>query len=219
MSSETVARDRTHAFGWPEGSVRALLALLVFGAIWLLLAFKPDKEVPAWLRDLLFIILGHYFASRGQKAQPGSAKTSPSNQSQGNPLYLPRGMVRWLLVLGFVGVGVWLYRDGRLADPIKNPAVVTLGLVAAFLLGVTLNKIYLWWRGDRNTPPPRWFEDSRAGLALISAAIMLLILSHQYADWLPVVDNRLWGMPLKFGNFGIESGAAAYVGFYFGTRS
>ena len=36
---------RFYAFGWPAGSVRALMALIVFGTIWALLALRPDREV------------------------------------------------------------------------------------------------------------------------------------------------------------------------------
>ena len=46
------------------GSVRAVLAILVFGTVWALLVAKPDRDVPEFLRDLLFVILGHYFAAR-----------------------------------------------------------------------------------------------------------------------------------------------------------
>jgi hypothetical protein len=49
-----------YAYGWPAGSVRALMALVVFGTLWVLMVLRPDQGVPEYLRDLLFIILGHY---------------------------------------------------------------------------------------------------------------------------------------------------------------
>ena len=41
------------------------MALLVFGTLWGMLLLRPDRELPDYLKDLLFIILGHYFAVRG----------------------------------------------------------------------------------------------------------------------------------------------------------
>src|SRR4051812_273389 len=85
---------RLHALGLPSGSVRALLAVAIFATTWGLLLFRPAQEVPDYLGDLLFIIMGHYFAARNRPArdrEPGPA-----------PLYLPRGSVRLILVLGCV---------------------------------------------------------------------------------------------------------------------
>ena len=41
---------------------------MVFATTWGLglLVVRPSQEVPDYLRDLLFIIMGHYFASRGR---------------------------------------------------------------------------------------------------------------------------------------------------------
>jgi hypothetical protein len=71
---------RLYAFGLPNGSVRALLALLVCGAIWGLLWLRPDQAVPDYLQNLMFIILGHYFASRGQSDAAGGAEAGPDRE-------------------------------------------------------------------------------------------------------------------------------------------
>src|SRR5215210_4654090 len=109
---------RLHALGMPSGSVRALLAILIFATTWGLLVLRPSQEVPDYLRDLLFIIMGHYFASR-RRADQGDEPGPP-------PLYLPRGSVRLLLVIGCVAVAVVLFRRGQLTTPAKHPGVVTL---------------------------------------------------------------------------------------------
>jgi hypothetical protein len=65
---------RLHALGLPAGSVRALLAVLIFVTTWGLLVVRPNQEVPDYLRDLLFIIMGHFFAARrksGPAEEPG----------------------------------------------------------------------------------------------------------------------------------------------------
>src|SRR4051794_22872147 len=81
---------RLHALGMPAGSVRALLAVMIFATVWGLLAFDPSREVPDYLRDLLFVIMGHYFATRKKAGQDadGKAEVGPP------PLFLPNGTVR-----------------------------------------------------------------------------------------------------------------------------
>ena len=68
---------RVHALGWPSGSVRALLAVLIFATTWGLMILRPTQEVPDYLSDLLFIIMGHYFASRGGPTRAGSRARRP----------------------------------------------------------------------------------------------------------------------------------------------
>ena len=158
---------RLHALGLPAGSVRALLALIVFGTALGLLALRPMQEVPDYLRDLMFIIMGHYFASRhrvGQDVEPG-----PS------PLFLPSGSVRFLLIAGTVAVGALLYSRGQLTSPGQHPGVVTLWLVGGFLLGVALNALSGWYLG-RDRRFPRIVEDIRALISVAAALILVLMI-------------------------------------------
>src|SRR6202451_3592653 len=87
----TIDWHHFHALGLPAGSTRALLAILVFGTAFGLLVLQPTRDVPEYLRDLLFIILGHYFASR--------KRAGPSEDAGPPPLYLPRGTIRLLLIM------------------------------------------------------------------------------------------------------------------------
>jgi hypothetical protein len=199
---------RLHAFGWPAGSVRALLALVVFGAIWAFLVRRPDQEVPEYLKDLLFIILGHYFAVRGR---------SGSDEEPGpSPLYLPRGSVRLILVAGFVGSAVLLYRQGQLLAIEKNPAVVTLLLVSGFLLGVVLRQVRaIVLGGERRLP--RFIEDARALVSLAAAAFLVVVVWDRLRPGPP--QWSLDEIKLGLGRIGLPHVAAAVVGFYFGSRS
>src|SRR5262245_21561848 len=102
---------KLHALGLPAGSVRAILAVMIFAGIWAWLWLRPQTEVPSYLEDLMFIIMGHYFAARaraGDKPEPGPP-----------PLFLPRGSIRFVLVGGFALVGILLIYQRRLwvGDP------------------------------------------------------------------------------------------------------
>lgn len=204
---------RLYAFGLPNGSVRAVLALLVCGSIWALLWLRPDQAVPDSLQNLMFIILGHYFATRGQSEADGAVQGPP-------PLYLPRGTVRWALVLGFAAVAWLLLREQRIAvrdatGARPSHAAVTLILVGGFLLGVIVARIRarLARRGRR---PPRLLEDVRAAVALAAGVLMVLILFGLLSlpDTGTAASVQRWLVKYR-----VEDVLAAVVGFYFGSRS
>ena len=201
---------RIHAFGLPAGSVRALLAFLIFGTTWALLVMKTEVSVPEYLRDLLLIILGHYFAARRRRG--------PETDAGPGALFLPRGSVRILLVSGFVAVAVVLFRRGRLQDVGRNPGVVSLVLVAGFLLGVVSQTVFGWLAGKR-AHPPRIVEDLRAVVSLMAAVALVALVWDRYFPFLPPFRDQLAGIPLRLGEFGPEHVLAAVVGFYFGSRS
>jgi hypothetical protein len=202
---------RLHALGLPSGSVRALLAILIFATTWGLLVLKPSQEVPDYLRDLLLLIMGHYFVAR--RRTDSAAEPGPP------PLYLPRGSVRLLLVAGSIAVAVLLYRRGQLTAVEDNPGVLTLLLVGGFLLGVALNVLSTWWR-DRGHQAPRIVEDLRALIAMAAAVILAVLVWNRLLLLFPPdsVDTLLipW---VHLGHYGPEHILAAVVGFYFGSRS
>jgi len=204
---------KLHALGLPGGSVRALLAVMIFAGIWVWLCVRPQQEVPPYLEDLMFIILGHYFASRA------AADTGPEPGPP--PLYLPRGTIRLVLVGGFCVVGIALARRHQVwvADPAGgvrlNPGAVALILVAGFLIGVLLSRVRQWWvtRGRRF---PRIVEDVRAIISLAAAVALLLIV---FGLWSPPAHGPLLRVQHFFSKYHAEDVLAAVVGFYFGSRS
>jgi hypothetical protein len=200
-----------HALGLPAGSVRALLAVLIFATTWGLLIVKPNQEVPDYVRDLLFIIMGHYFAVR--------RRSGPAEEPGPPPLYLPRGSVRLFLVVGSMAVAVLLFRWGRLTTLDDNPGVVTLLLIGGFLLGVAVNTVSTWWR-DRGHQTPRIVEDLRALISMAAAVILAILVWNQVLVLFPTnsVDALLTSR-VHLGRFGVEHILAAVVGFYFGSRS
>src|SRR5712691_5655550 len=120
--------------GLPAGSVRALLTFIVLGLIWALMLLQ--KEIPLYLFYLMFLILGSFFAAHGHSI------AGPAGDSR-NPLYLPRGTLRTLIILGFAAVLGWRYYvnpDWRALLEIKQAVVeqpyLPLVLLGGFFLGV-----------------------------------------------------------------------------------
>lgn len=119
----------------PVGSVRALITLSTLGTVWYL-QFQ-GKEMPPALAETLLLVLGYYFGTRNAATTApaaadafAGAPTTSREQNRRDPLFLPRGLIRLLIVVGFGAIGFHLYNDGRL-DP-QNPPP-ELALLGGFL--------------------------------------------------------------------------------------
>ncbi|WZO97066.1 hypothetical protein EP7_004084 [Isosphaeraceae bacterium EP7] len=204
---------RIHALGLPSGSIRALLAVMIFATTWGMLVLRPSQEVPDYLANLLFIIMGHYFASRHRAEHGQEPESGPP------PLWLPSGTIRLVLLAGCAAVAALLYRRGQLTEVDRNPGVVTLLLVGGFLIGVVANGLATRWR-ERGHLRHRGFEDVRA-LGAMAAAVALvgLVWNRLFPYFPPEQADALFARWIHFGRFGPEHLLASFVGFYFGSRS
>ncbi|MEZ5966256.1 MAG: hypothetical protein R3F56_20640 [Planctomycetota bacterium] len=196
---------RLHAFGLPGGSVRGLLAIAVAATVCAALVLSPQRQIPYYVQNVMFIVLGHYFAARHRPSLASDA--SPP------PLYLPRGAIRFLLAIGFVAVAVLLFRQGRLLAIGDNPGVMSLFLVLGFLTGVLITRLVT--RGKRR--PSRAIEDLRATLSLVATVVLVFMVVGELQGlpdqgWIHDLHERLahWRMQYV---------SAALVSFYFGSRS
>jgi hypothetical protein len=196
--------------GLPEGSVRALLAIMVFGTIWALLLIHEDKpaSIPLYLYYLMFLILGSYFAAR-RHHQPASGVR------QSHPLHLPRGTLRFLMIVGFIAAIGWgFYSDPHFLDRL-NPLVteqpyLPVVVVGAFFLGILIARF-----GERvlagPTGVPPWSQDVLAWVSLLA----MLGLGAEVL--IQLVINPTLSQPLKLPPW--EGILAGLVAFYFGARS
>ncbi len=213
----TAAADwrKMHALGLPAGSVRALLAVVVFATVWGLLLLRPGQEIPDYLSDLMFVILGHYFATRKRSGLVAEASELPGPP----PLYLPRGTIRLLLALGSIAVAGVLYERGAFMRMDRNPGVATLLLVGGFLLGVLLNAAVAWWRA-RVKRGHRAVEDFQALISLAAGAALTALVWNQFFPVVPADELRaLFQSWTHMGRLGPEHVLAAVIGLYFGSRS
>jgi hypothetical protein len=205
---------RRHAFGWPAGSVRALLALGVLGLLWALVlryayvqASEADKTLPrafVYLQFLMVLILAHFFAAHG-----GSIGRRVSKRS---PLGLPRGTIRLLLLVGYAGMAVVLYRtQPEVEFPSPKAFLLMIGLlIGGFFVGHILTGLMWVLSGGR---VPYWYLSLQAWIALLSLLCMgVLLLIHVFINPSLTEDMKI---DVNF----VDAVLGALVGLYFGSRS
>jgi hypothetical protein len=177
--------------GLPRGSVRALLTLLIVAVVIVQLARGHDVEL-LWTETLM-IALAHYFTARRfirlspeiirRLTEEGQLEAEP------RPLYLPRFSIRIILVVAFIGLAVYLYRQDRL---FQSQAMSILGVVFAYLLGIVARMRSV-----------RGWED-------LKAAVVLLVL---LATAVPSLLGRSDLVPRQ-----VRDVTLGLVLFYFGSR-
>ena len=200
---------RRHALGLPAGSIRAAHTLVIVGLTCALLV-KPGSAapIPAYLIYLLFLILGHYFASHG-------TTIATRNSGHASPLHLPAGSVRLLIIVALAGAVGWRMSQDpegfieQLAASLRVLEVqpyLPIVILGAFLVGVVLRGIV----GRDN--PPQWLQDFEAWVSLlaivglgIETVIRLVVATSLEIPWLalPTWEAILGGV----------------IAFYFGERS
>ncbi len=82
----------------PKGSIRAIATLVTAGCSWGLLF--TGGPVPDYVLDLLLTIIGYYFGFR-QKVRETGGRVSDASVRAPEPLGLPGGTIRMMLIAGF----------------------------------------------------------------------------------------------------------------------
>jgi hypothetical protein len=203
-----ISRADRHPLGLPPGSVRALLILMVMGTIWVLLLMPRVVHVPLYLWYLLFLTTGAYFAGRSSTRDNGPA-----------PLYLPRGSIRILIVVGFFGIiGYAIFRDpsGFVNTPMlteadkKETLVLPTVMIGAFLLGSIVNAA-CWKLLKRPEGMPSWYQDVQAWVSVLA----VLGLGAQVILELVIFPSLANPPSLPH----LEILLSAVIAFYFGVRT
>ena len=194
--------DARPPLGLPNGSVRALLTLLIVAVV-VAEVIRGRELAPLWTETLL-IALAHYFSSRRFIHFPPDVirrlEAEGHLETESNPLYLPRHSVRALLVLAFVGLAVYLYRTGRI---LETDTLSLLAVILAYWLGAVARGLLAWWTKGRQTPSIRGWEDIKA---IVVLAVLLVVAGAYLAGRPDLVPRQL------------RSTALGMVLFYFGSR-
>ncbi|NBO91714.1 MAG: hypothetical protein EBV06_05295 [Planctomycetia bacterium] len=208
-----------HALGLPAGSVRAMLALGVLGYLWLLLQLMitQDAAIAAellirqeaslsfvYMNILMVLMLSHFFSAHGH--------TIGGNRNTSSPLWLPRGTLRFLILVGYLSLAVWSYRQ-REAFKLPDNAPILLMLtilIASFSVGFVLTVVIRFISGGRLPP---WILDIQAWFALLALVLLGVVLLVR------LVINTSVNLESQIGLVMPEAILAGIVGFYFGSRS
>ena len=192
-----------HPLGLPAGSVRAALTLMVVAFIVYQTATK--HEVGLLWSETLMIVLAHYFTSRRFVELPKEVKEDliargvyPHDEQ---PLYLPRHTIRSVIIVAFVGLAIYLFQHGRLFD---RQSIAIVGTVGAYFLGLLVNAIVRWWRGDKRGAG--WWEDTKAVVTLLIVGITVVIELTGLSTALPIKPEDL------------QNATLGLILFYFGSR-
>jgi hypothetical protein len=181
----------------PKGSIRALTTLLTAGTCWLLV--YRGQPIPGCLLGLLLAMIGYYFGFRKGHAAPHAVAPASGGEPRAaaEPLHLPGGSIRFLLIGGFVLSAFWLIgqRQFMQAEVLEFYAVF-FGLVVGHVFGrITA----------RSAGSPGAIAANHAkGVVVLAASFALaaLLLNRDIPDLGP------W--PLL--------GLSALISFYFGSK-
>ncbi len=204
----TVPVYQRHALGMPAGSIRAILALGVLGLMWLLVwRYDDNHRLPLefiYLEYLMLLMLASYFMAHG--------KTIGHLVSQRSPLGLPSGVVRILLMAGYLGLAGFMWYKGtyQFEEPLTAPPfLLILLLLGTFFTGYLLTTLMHWISGA--VLPPA-YQDIQAWVAIMAfLGMAFLAMWHLFIS--PSLTVK-YDVPIP-----LEAALAAAVGFYFGARS
>ncbi len=210
LSSEEVSRlqnlkNRRHPLGWPPGSVRALLTLMLvcYVSIFLLV----DADLPALWSEILMIAIVHYFTVRRHVMLPESIRDDLVRMDlmagDEHPLGLPRHSVRLIITASLMLVLIVMVLNGRGVD---DSTIGVFLALAAFLIGSLMRSGWAILTAHTEIQPLWWWGDLKA---LATLTILLLALGMSVVSL--VIPPPIPLQPLQ--NVG-----AAVALFYFGSR-
>jgi hypothetical protein len=124
----------------PKGSIRALVALAMAISCWYLIL--TGQPVPGYLFGLLLTSIGYYFGFRIKLEAAQSRILDPAAEVK-EPLFLPAGCIRGLLIIGFGTCGILLYLQNGFANPAYLEFFIIL---SGLIVGYGFRKVL--FRGD-----------------------------------------------------------------------
>lgn len=201
--TEPVREEKTRTtLGLPRGSVRALLTLIIISVV--VTETVRGNNIPFFWTETLMIALAHYFTSRRFMQLPNEVirqlEEEGHIEKESNPLYLPRHSIRIIILVTFIALGIYLYRENRLFNV---AALSILGSVFAYLVGFLVKPLIDWYYKGKDKESLYWWED-------IKAVVVIIVLAISAGCYLV---NRPDLLPLYFRN-----GSLCLVLFYFGSR-
>jgi len=180
--------------GLPKGSIRAIATLTTAGCCWALMLL--EKPTPGYLLGLLLTVIGYYFGFR-QRVKAAGSRILDASTSVQEPLNLPGGTIRMMLIGGFGVCAFLLAARGRFIMPeYLEFFIILAGLVGGYFFA----RLF----AGTVAGAVRNIINHAKGLIVLVATIRLavLLLAGGY------LDQPHLGLAL-----------ACIISFYFGSRS
>jgi hypothetical protein len=194
---------RRPPLGMPEGSVRAILALLVLAVIIVETVRGNHRLLEGLWSETLLIALAHYFTSRRMVGLPRSVRQRLEAEGymprDTHPLWLPRYSIRLILFVALAALTYYVVKDQTSFDLRKVPPILLIAW--SYLLGVIVRgTLSLLNRGQ--TRSGLW-----ADLQALAVLILMLATAIPYFLGHGDIVTEPW-----------RNAALACVLFYFGSR-
>jgi hypothetical protein len=202
--TQTVRKQIAHhpPLGLPNGSVRALLTLLIVAVV--VSQVARGQHVSTLWTETLMIALAHYFSTRRFiKLAPElihQLEAEEAVETELHPLYLPNNSIRTIIFAAFLGLAVYLWTQNRLFE---SEEMAILGVVFAFFFGTIAKMALHWWTKGKQTHAVRGWQDFKA-------IVVLLVLAYTAGVYL--LD------PATPPPTGLRNATLGLVLFYFGSR-
>jgi hypothetical protein len=178
--------------------VRALLALLLSATLWYLI--YQGRVLPGYLADTAYLGVAFYFGART------SDEEKPPERPRRQPLFLPKGFVRGIIVAGFLGLYafLWFTDRARLEEPGFETVTAIFDLLVGYVAGVLVSAVVRAGARQARSGTLALFGHLRALLALVGVAFLCLTaITGEDAVVPPIYLTLLHVL----------------VAFYFGSRS
>ena len=193
---------RRHPLKLPAGSVRAILTLATLFIV-ILKLYRGENVVLFW-SETLMIALGHYFSMRRfVHLTPELIERLKSEgviEDDKRPLYLPQYTIRIVVILSFVGLTYFLYKEGRLWDNLSSLTLIASAFF--FFLGYFFNRFFSWFFKGKHLHL-NWIDDLKALAVLIPVGVLVVLTAFNMLDVVPQPVRNL---------------IALLILFYFGSR-
>jgi len=188
--------------GLPNGSVRALLTLLIVAVV--VCQVARGQHVSTLWTETLMIALAHYFSTRRFiKLAPDlihQLEAEGAVETELHPLYLPNHSIQGIIFAAFLGLAVYLWTQSRLFD---TEATAILGVVFAFFFGTIAKMALHGWTKGKQTHAVRGWQDFKA-------VVVVLVLAYTAGMYLLNASSQ----PPT----GLRNATLGLVLFYFGSR-
>jgi tryptophan-rich sensory protein len=178
----------------PRGSLRGLATIAICACSWIMIFI--GRDVPSYLFSLILAIIGYYFGFR-QKMKAAESRILDASAKVEEPLFLPSGLIRFVLIAGFAGAGFAVWKRGGLADlRYLEFFIILAGLIVGFLY----NRLFA--SADRSAAYVLINHLKGAGVLLCTGALLFLLGTGRHEAH----ETAALGL-------------SAVISFYFGSRS